>query len=89
MQTIVADVTDPKIRELIDAAARGPVVVVEGGQTAAIVLSPQDYERLEAPDRARREARARLRETVAAMRAEAAHKGLTEVELERLLADES
>lgn len=89
MQTIVADATDPKLRELIDAAARGPVMVVEDGHTAAVVLSPTEYERLEAPDRARREAQARLRETVAAMRTEAAARGLTDAELERLLADES
>ena len=87
MQTIVADAANTKLRELIEAAALGPVAVIENGHPALIALSPAEYERLEEP--ARRQAKARLRETVAAMRAEAAAKGLTEAELERLLADES
>ena len=89
MQTIIADGTDKKIRELIEAASKGPVTVIENGHPAAVILSPAEFDRLDEPDRARREAKDRLRATVAAMRAEAAEKGLTEAELERLLADES
>jgi hypothetical protein len=40
-------------------------------------------------DRVRREARERLRQVIAAIQREAAQRGLTEEELEALLADES
>ena len=89
MRTIVAEPGDIKVRQLIEAAGREPVTVIENGEPAAVVLSPTDFERLDRHDRIRREAVSRLMETVAAMRAEAAEKGLTEEELERLLADES
>jgi hypothetical protein len=47
------------------------------------------FDRLEEQDRIRREAKERLRQTIAKMQKEAADRGLTEAELERLLADES
>ena len=70
MQTIIADGTDKKIRELIEAASKGPVTVIENGHPAAVILSPAEFDRLDEPDRARREAKDRLRATVAAMRAD-------------------
>jgi hypothetical protein len=54
-----------------------------------VVLSPEEFERLDEQDRIRREAKARLRQTMAAVQAEAAGQGLNEAELDRLLADES
>jgi hypothetical protein len=40
-------------------------------------------------DRIRREAQARLRETISLIQREAAERGLTKAEVERLMADES
>jgi hypothetical protein len=47
------------------------------------------YQQLTERDRVRSEARARLRQTIAAIQREAAERGLTAAELERHLADES
>jgi hypothetical protein len=44
---------------------------------------------LEEQDRIRREAKVRLRETISSIQREAAERGLTETELDRLMADES
>lgn len=87
MQTLSAEET--KVSRLIEAARKAPVIVLDGGEPAAVVLSPSEFARLEEGDRIRREAKERLRKTIAAVQTEAARKGLTEEELERLLADES
>ena len=87
MRTIAADRNTTGIGELIDAARQEPVTVVEAGQIAAIVLSPTEFARLSEPDRIRRQAKTRLRETMAKMHEDAKERGLTEAELERLLAD--
>jgi len=55
----------------------------------AVVLSPAEFDRLEEQDRIRREAKARLRRTISLIQQEAAERGLTDTELERLMADES
>ena len=55
----------------------------------AVVLSPAEFDRLEEQDRIRREAQARLRETISSIQREAAERGLTDVEVEQLMADES
>jgi prevent-host-death family protein len=89
MRTLSADAKKIKIRELIDAAREEPVTVLENGAPAAVVLSPAEFERLDEQDRIRREAKIRLRQTMAAMQKEAAERGLTDSELDRLLADES
>ena len=89
MRTIIADVTDVKVRQLIEAAANEPVTVIEDGEAAAVVLSPEAFRRLELHDRIQQEAKARLRRVIESAQAEAAARGLTEEELERLLADES
>jgi prevent-host-death family protein len=78
-----------ELREVIEAARKEPVTVLENGAPAAVVLSPGEFERLEEQDRIRREAKARLRRTLLAAQNEASARGLTESELERLLADES
>jgi PHD/YefM family antitoxin component YafN of YafNO toxin-antitoxin module len=87
MQTLSAEET--KVRRLIEAARSAPVLVLDDGEPAAVVLSPSEFARLEEGDRIRREAKARLKKTMSAAQAEAAEKALTEEELERLLADES
>ena len=89
MRTIVADSTDTKVRQLIQAAATEPVTVMDNGEPAAVVLSPAEFARLDHANRIRQEAKARLLATLAASQAEATARGLTEAELERLLADES
>jgi PHD/YefM family antitoxin component YafN of YafNO toxin-antitoxin module len=87
MQTLSAEET--KVRRLIEAARSAPVLVLDDGEPAAVVLSPSEFARLEEGDRIQREAKARLRKTMSLAQAEAAEKGLTEEDLERLLADES
>jgi PHD/YefM family antitoxin component YafN of YafNO toxin-antitoxin module len=89
MQSLPAETEDVKVRKLIAAARKEPVMVLEDGEPAAVVLSPAEYERLGEADRIRREAKARLLKTIAAVQAEAAKSGLTEAELGRLWADES
>jgi prevent-host-death family protein len=89
MRTLSSDARDIKIRELIEAARQEPVVVMEKGVPALVALSPAEFDRLEEQDRIRRDAKARLRETIATIQKEASERGLTDSELERLLADES
>jgi len=89
MRTLSTKKEEIKLRELIDAAREEPVTVLADGERAVVVLSPAEFDRLEEQDRIRREAKARLRETITSIQREAAERGLTEEELERLLADES
>jgi PHD/YefM family antitoxin component YafN of YafNO toxin-antitoxin module len=89
MRTLSADTKKMKVRELIEAARNEPVVVLEDGAPVVVALSPTEFDRLDEQDRVRREAKARLRQGIAAIQREAADRGLTEPELERLLADES
>jgi prevent-host-death family protein len=89
MQTLSADNNEIKLRDLIDAARKEPVTVLENGAPVAVVLSPAEFDRLDEQDRIRREAKERLRQTIARMQKDAADRGLTETEVERLLVDES
>ena len=89
MRTLSNDSGRTKLRELIEAARNEPVIVLEKGEPVAVVLSPAEFERLEEQDRIRREAKARLRETISLVQREAAERGLTDAELDRLMADES
>jgi PHD/YefM family antitoxin component YafN of YafNO toxin-antitoxin module len=89
MRTLSADTEEIKVRELIEAAREEPVTVIENGAPALVALSPAEFERLDKQDRIRREAKARLRQTISAIQRDAADRGLTDAELERLLADES
>ena len=89
MRTLSNDTEQIKLRELIETARREPVTVVENGEAVAVVLSPAEFDRLDEQDRIRREAKARLRQTISLIQQEAAERGLTEAELERLMADES
>jgi prevent-host-death family protein len=89
MRTLTTETEQIKIRELIEAARKEPVTVLENGKPAVVVLSPAEFDPLDEQDRIRREAKARLRETIASIHRDARERGLTETELERLLADES
>jgi PHD/YefM family antitoxin component YafN of YafNO toxin-antitoxin module len=73
---------------LADAARREPVVVLASGKPAFVAVSPEEFERLQ--QRAAKGAVAddRLIAAVKAMQRTAASRGLTEAELEKLLADE-
>lgn len=89
MRTLSNDHGQIKLDELIEAVRNEPVTLVENGEPVAVVLSPAEFDRLEEQDRIRREANARLRETISLIQREAAERGLTDAELDRLLADES
>ena len=89
MRTLSNDTGQIKLGELIEAIRNEPVTVLEKGEPVAVVLSPAEFDRLEEQDRVRREARTRLRHTISLMQREAAGRGLTDAELERLMADES
>ncbi len=89
MQTLSTEIEDPKMRRLIDAARKEPVMLLEDGELAAVILSPEAFERLEQAERIRHEAKERLVRTISAAQTEAKERGLTEEEIVRLLADES
>src|SRR5262245_55266524 len=89
MRMLSNDVGRIELRELIDAVREEPVTVLERGEPVAVVLSPAEFDRLDEQDRIRREAKARLRRTISSIQQEAAERGLTDAELERLMADES
>ena len=68
---------------LIELAQRAPVTITRNGRASVVVMSADAYER-------RREAAAeRLRAALERARSEAARNGLTEEDLEALLADDS
>jgi prevent-host-death family protein len=89
MRTLSNDSGQIKLREIIEAVRNEPVTVLEKGEPVAVVLSPAEFDRLEEQDRIRREAKARLRRTISLIQREASERGLTDAELERLMADES
>jgi prevent-host-death family protein len=89
MRTLSNDTGQIELRELIEAVRNEPVTVLEKGEPVAVVLSPAEFDRLEEQDRIRREAKVRLRETIASIQRQAAERGLTDAELDRLMADES
>jgi prevent-host-death family protein len=89
MRTLSNDTGQIKLRDLIEAARTEPVIVLEEGEAVAVVLSPAEFDRLEEQDRIRREAKMPLRDTISSIQREATERGLTEAELQRLMADES
>ena len=79
-----------ELEDLVKVARHEPVTILtNSGERAAVLVSPDDYDRLDADLTLRREAGQRLIELMKVMGQEAVDKGLTEEELERLLADES
>lgn len=89
MRTLSNDAGQVKLRELIDAVRDEAVTVLEKGEPVAVVLSPAEFDRMEEQDRIRRQAKERLRRTISSIQREAAERGLTDSELERLMADEN
>jgi prevent-host-death family protein len=68
---------------LMDLAQRAPVTITKNGRASVVVMSADAYERR------RKAAARRLGEALERVRKEAAHNGLTEHDLEALLADDS
>lgn len=83
MQTFTANEAKTRFGEFIDLAQREPVRVMRRDRVVGVMVSAQDYEAMRVfyADRLQRT----LDETAAA----ASARGLMEVELARLLADES
>ncbi len=83
MQTYTANEAKTRFGEFLDRAQREPVRVMRHERVVGVMVSAQDYEAMRAfyADR--------LRQTLDESAAAAARAGLTEDELERLLADES
>jgi prevent-host-death family protein len=82
MRTITAREAEKHFDQLLVNARREPVTVTAAGAEAAVVLSADAYARL------RGDALAALRATLDGTRAYAASQGLTDAELDRLLADD-
>ena len=82
IQTITANEAKTRFGELIDRVQREPVRVTRRNRVVGVMVSPEDYAAMRAfyADRLA----STLRETAN----EAAQKGLTDSELERLLSDE-
>ena len=74
---------------LTEAARQEPVIVIANGKPAFVAVSPADFERLARHAAEYDETRDRLMVAIRAMQKTAAERGLTEAELERLIADES
>jgi antitoxin Phd len=79
MKEVTARDAKNQFGQLLDLAQREPVRVTKHGRAAGVLLSEDQYQRL------RGAAWEHLGQTVAAMRAEAAEKGLTEKVLADLL----
>lgn len=82
MRTVPADEAAKEWRKLVSQAEREPVKVIGGDMPDVVVMSEAQYSRL------RGEAWDRLMGTIHALQDEAARRGLTGAELEKLLADE-
>lgn len=69
--------------QLMEMAQRKPVTITKNGRPSVVVMSADAY------DRRRSSAQERLRAALERTRTDAARKGLTEADLEKLLADDS
>lgn len=83
MLTFTANEAKTRFGELLDRVQREPVQVARRNRVVGVMVSPEDYAAMRAfyADRLRRT----MEETASA----AAEQGLTDAELEKLLADES
>jgi len=83
MLTFTANEAKTRFGELLDRVQREPVQVSRHNRVVGVMVSPEDYEAMHAfyADR--------LQRTLDQTAQEAAAKGLTDEELQRLLADES
>jgi prevent-host-death family protein len=82
MRQFSATEAKQRLAELLDAAQREPVVIRRQKRDVAVVMSPQQYDRLRGLNLAELD---RLAQRVSAR---AKRRGLTEEKLEKLLADE-
>lgn len=83
MQTFTANEAKTRFGEFIDRAQREPVRVMRHDRVVGVMVSAQDYEAM------RVFYANRLRQTLRDTSSGAADKGLTEEQLNALLADES
>lgn len=83
MITMTANDAKTRFGELLDQAQREPVRVMRHNRLAGVVVSAKDYEAMRAFYANR------LQHTLDETAAAAARAGLTEKELDKLLADES
>lgn len=83
MFTFTANEAKTHFGELLDRVQREPVQVTRRNRVVGVMVSPEDYAAM------RRFYADRLRTTLESTAAAAADAGLTEAELQRLLADES
>lgn len=83
MRTITLAAPNRQLSELLDAALREPVTVLREGQPGVVVLSVSEYQRRQT------QAWRALLATMSDTGAHARQQGLSDAELERLLADES
>jgi prevent-host-death family protein len=84
MRMLSNDAEPIPLRDVIEAARKEPVTVLENGEPVAVVLSPREFNRLDQQDRIRSDAKMRLQQTIAVMQKEAAERGLTDNELAQL-----
>jgi antitoxin Phd len=82
MQTISANDAKQSLGRVIDAAQREPVVIQRHNRDVAVVISPQDYDRLRAVNLKE------ISDLCDRVSSEARAKGLTEERLAALLADD-
>ncbi len=83
MKTITAIEAKNRFGQLIDAAQRQPVIVTKQGRPSVVVMSVEDYQRR------KKHAWKNLLKVMQEAGAEAGGQGLTEEQLDQLLADES
>ena len=83
MKEITAKDAKNRFGQLLQSAQQGPVRVTRNGRPVGVVMSVQQFERL------RGAAWERLTATMDRLGQEASGRGLTDAELESLLADES
>jgi PHD/YefM family antitoxin component YafN of YafNO toxin-antitoxin module len=78
-----------ELEDLVTASQVKPVPILRDGARAAVIVSSADFDLFDADLKRRRAAGLRAIELMEQIGKEAVEKGLTEEELERLLADES
>jgi prevent-host-death family protein len=83
------ETVDAALDDLIRKAHEAPVTVLRNGKPAAIVLSPEDYDRLDGPERMRRKAALELIEIMKQIHGRPENQALTDQEVDELLADAS
>ena len=83
MREIAAKEAKNRFGQFIDSAQRAPICVTKQGRAVGIMMSVDQYERL------RGAAWERVSQTMDRIGKQAAEAGLTDVELDSLLADES